>query len=65
MLDKSYYAKNVWKQCNTDTDSFLAHVKSEHVYKDLAEDIGQKFNTSNYEVQRPLLIEKKQKKSSG
>lgn len=47
MVDKSYYAKNVWKQCNTDTDSFLAHVKSEHVYKDLAEDIGQKFNTSN------------------
>lgn len=65
MVDKSYYAENVWKQYNTDTDSFLAHVKSEHVYKDLAEDTGQKFNTSNYEVQRPLLIEKKQKNSSG
>ena len=65
MVDKSYYVKNVWKQYNTDTGSFLAHVKSEHVYKDLAEDIGQRFSTSNYEVQRPLLIEKKQKNSSG
>ena len=36
-----------------DTDSFILHIKTEYFYKDLAGDI-ERFDTSNYEVNRPL-----------
>ena len=46
------------KPCYTDTDSFIINVKSEDVYADLPEDLETKFDTSNYLVDRPLLIGK-------
>ena len=42
------------KLCYIDTDSFLVYIKAEDIYKDIAEDIETKFDTSNYELDRPL-----------
>ena len=41
-----------------DMNSFIIHVKSEHVYIDLAGDVEKRFDVSNYEVNRPLSIGK-------
>ena len=37
-----------------DTDSFIMHIKTEDFYKDIANDVEKRFDTSNYEVNRPL-----------
>ena len=37
-----------------DTDSFIVHIKTDDIYKDIAEDVERKFDTSNYELNRPL-----------
>ena len=50
------------KLCYIDTDSFIAHKKTEDVYKDISEDVEKRFETSNYEVDRPLLMGKNKKK---
>ena len=44
------------KLCYMDTDSFIVHVKAKDIYKDIAEDIEQRFDTSNFEINRPLPI---------
>ena len=36
------------------TDSFLFHVKTNDIYKDVAEDVETRFDTSNFEIDRPL-----------
>ena len=38
------------------TNSFIFHVKSEDIYKDISGDVKKGFYTSNYEVDRPLPI---------
>ena len=50
------------KLCYMVKDSLIVHVKSEDVYTDLAGDFQKKSDTSNFDVERPLLIEKKNKK---
>ena len=40
--------------CYMDTDSFIVHVKTEDIYKDIAEDFETRFNTSNFELDKPL-----------
>lgn len=52
---------NCTRLCYTDTHNYKIQVKSEDVYVDLAEDFETKFNTSNYEVDRPLPIGKNKK----
>ena len=37
-----------------DTDSFIIHIKTENVYEGFADEAGKRFDTSNYEVDRPL-----------
>ena len=37
-----------------DTDSFIIHIKTGNLYEDIANDVDKRFNTSNYEVNRPL-----------
>ena len=37
-----------------DTDSFIVYIKTNDIYKDIAEDIETRFYTSNYESDRPL-----------
>ena len=45
---KPKYADNV-KLCYMDTDSFIMHIKTEDFYKDIADDVEKRFDTSNYE----------------
>ena len=37
-----------------DTDSFIIHVKTEDIYKDIAEDAETRLNMSNFELNRLL-----------
>ena len=37
-----------------DTDSFGMSIKTNDFYKDIANDVEKRFDTSNYEVNRPL-----------
>ena len=57
---KRKYNDNV-KLCYMDTDSFVMHIKTNDFYKDIANDVECKFDTSNYEVNRPLPIGKNTK----
>ena len=36
------------------TDSFVVHVKTDDIYKDIAENVETTFDTSNFELNRPL-----------
>ena len=54
---KPKYGDNV-KLCYMDTDSFIMNIKTEDFYKDVANDIEKKFDTSNYECDRPYLQER-------
>ena len=44
-----------------DIDSFIVHVKTDDIYKDIAEDIKAIFDTSNYEIET-VVDGKKMKK---
>ena len=46
------------KSCYTDKDCFLVYIKTDDIYKDIAEDVDTRFDTSNYETDRPLPQEK-------
>ena len=37
-----------------DTDSFILQLKAEDIYKDIAEDVETKFDTSNFELGKPF-----------
>ena len=49
------------KLCYMDTDSFVMHIKTNDFYKDIASDVENRFDTSNYEVNRPLQTGKNKK----
>ena len=49
------------KLCYMDTHSFVMHIKTNDFYKDISDDVGNRFDTSNYEVKRPLPIGKNKK----
>ena len=42
--------------CYMDTDSFVVNIKTKDFYKDIAENVKEKFDTSNYIYDRPLPI---------
>ena len=44
-----------------DADSFIYTKKTDDVYKDIAEDVETRFDTSDYELDRPLPKRKKTK----
>ena len=46
---KSKYQYNA-KLCYMDAYSFIIHVKTEDVYKEIAGDVEKRFDTSNYEL---------------
>ena len=50
---KPKYQQN-GKLCYLDTDSFIIHVETEDVFKDIATDVERRYYASNYEVNRPL-----------
>ena len=57
---KQKYQDNV-KLCYIDTDNFIIHIKTEDVYEHIADDVGKRFDTSNYEVNTPLHTGKNEK----
>ena len=52
------------KLCYMDTDSFIAYIKTDEIYKDIEEGVETRFETSNYELDR-LLPKGKNKKVTG
>ena len=57
---KAKYNNNV-KLCYMDTDIFIMNIKTEDFYKDIANDVEKRFDTSNYECDRPLPTGKNKK----
>ena len=57
---KPKYGNDV-KLCYMDTDSFVMNIKTNDFYKDIANDVEKRFDTSNYEVNRPLPTGKNKK----
>ena len=55
---KPEYGEKV-KLCYMDTDSFIVLIKTDDLYKDIAEDVENRFDTSNYELDRPFPKGKK------
>ena len=49
------------KLCYSDTDSFIINIKTNDFYEDIATDVENRFDTSNYEVKRPLPMGKNKK----
>ena len=43
-----------------DTESFIVHLKRNDIYKDIAEDIQTRFDSSNSKLDRPLTKVKQQ-----
>ena len=50
---KSKYGEKA-KLCYMDTDSFIVSIKTGDIYEDIAEDVETRFDTSNFELDRPL-----------
>ena len=59
---KPKYGNDV-KLCYMDTDSFTMSIKTNDFYKDIANDVGKRFDTLNYEVSRPYQQERIKKLS--
>ena len=57
---KPKYSNKV-KLCYMDTDSFKMNIKTNDFYGDIASDVENRFDTSNYEVNRPLKTGKNKK----
>ena len=49
------------KLCYMDTDSFVMNIKTTDFYKDISSDVDKRFDTSNYEIDRPLPTKKNKK----
>ena len=57
---KPKHGNNV-KLCYMDTDSLIMNIKTEDFYKDIDNNVEKRFDTSNYEVNRPLPTGKNKK----
>ena len=57
---KPKYGNNV-KLCYMDTDSLIMNIETNDFYKDITSDADKRFDTSNYEVNRPLPKGKNEK----
>ena len=57
---KPKYGNGV-KLCYMDTDSFVMNIKTNDFYKDIANYVEKRFDTSNYECNRPLPTGKNKK----
>ena len=57
---KPKYGANA-KICYMDTDSFIVHVKTDYIYKNIVQDVETRFGISNFEIDRSLPKEKNKK----
>ena len=48
-----------------DIDSFIVDIKTQDVYEDIADDVEKRFDTSNFDFNRPLPTEKNKKVING
>ena len=55
---KLKYGENAKLRC-MGKDSFIVHVKTDDIYKDIPEDVRTRFDTSYFEIDRPLPNGKK------
>ena len=51
----------LWWKSKNGYRQFIIYIKSDFIYKDIAKDVETKFDTSNYESDRPLAKENKMK----
>ena len=58
---KKKYSDDKLKLCYMDTDSLIYSIKTEDFYRDIAEDVEARFDTSDYVPDRPLPIGKNKK----
>ena len=58
---KQKYSEDKLKLCYMDTDSLIYSTRTEDFYKDVAEDVEARFDTSGYVPDRPLLVGKNKK----
>ena len=49
------------KLCYMDTDSFVIHIKTEDFYEDIANDVEKRFDTFNFDDNRPLPVDMNKK----
>ena len=49
------------KLCYMDTDSFIIHIKTEDFYEDIANDVEKRFDTFNFDDNRPLPVDMNKK----
>ena len=49
------------KLCYIDSDSFIVYIKTDDIAEDIAEDVETRFDTLNYELDRPLPKERNKK----
>ena len=54
------YGENL-RLCYMDTESFVYEIKIDDFYKDIADDVEARFDTSSYSCSRPLPIGKNKK----
>ena len=54
---KPKYGENA-KCCHMDMDSFIVHVKTDGIYKDIAKDVETRFDISDFEIYSMLPKEK-------
>ena len=57
---KPKYGNKV-RLCYMDTESFIMNIRTNDFYKDIANDVDKRFDTSNYELNRPLPTGKNKK----
>ena len=57
---KPKYDENA-ELCFMDTDSFIVHIKTDDIYKNIADEVETRFDTSNFEIDRPLPTGKNKK----
>ena len=48
-----------------DIDSFIVDIKTQDVYEDIADDVEKRFDTSNFDFNRPMRTEKNKKVING
>ena len=52
-MSKTKCGENI-KLCYKATDRFIVHAKTDDIYKDIAVDIERRFDTSNFDIDRPF-----------
>ena len=57
---KPKYGENL-RLCFMDTGSFIVYIKTDDIYKNIAEDVETRFDISNYELDKPLPKKKNKK----